>query len=223
MMNNIYYKQEKLYDATSNNPKIIVYGAGSIGSHVVVGLAKIGVRDITVYDYDVLEESNLPAQFYNATSTGLKTEALRKITQEMTGTEIVGVNEKISPESIITPTFGSIHILAFDNIEARHIIFNKLKGFPVFLIDGRIGGFQYEKYCITCSDEHDVQAYEKTLEGNFSEQECGMKCLWAVNGLIAAKIIGEVLKIVQKQKPIYAEVGYLLDTITLVQKNAKEE
>jgi molybdopterin/thiamine biosynthesis adenylyltransferase len=212
MEKDIFYKQVKLYNPKEYNPKVYVYGCGSIGSHVIIGLAKIGIKDITVYDYDVVEDGNKPAQFFDMVADGLKTDNCARIVKDFTDTIIVPVKMKIDDEFQPNVEFGSIHIIAFDNIEARKILYNKLRGFPVWIIDGRIGGFQYEIY----SFYEDNIKYTKTLEGVFSEQECGMKCLWVVNSMISSKIVTNVIKITKGDIPKYMVIGNILGETQIV-------
>jgi len=83
--NDIYYKQIKLFNPHKDFTKIHIYGAGSIGSHVAVGLSKIGINDISIYDFDIVEEGNVPAQFFALSSKGKKIEELAKIVKEFSG------------------------------------------------------------------------------------------------------------------------------------------
>lgn len=219
----IYFKQVKMFNPTEHNLKVFVYGAGSIGSHVVVGLAKIGVKDITVYDFDEVEEDNFPAQFFPHLQTidttgGIlkevsvtdlpnksKLRVLNDLTHQMTRTTFNEVHGKIDTSFKPNISMNSIHILAFDNIEARKIVLSKLDGFPVHIIDGRIGKFNYEKYYMYGMNV--PEEYKKTLEGVFSELECGEKCLWSVNSLISSKILADVIKISKGDKPVYMLLG----------------
>ena len=212
-----FFKQSKLYNPHKHKPKIHVYGAGSIGSHVVIGLAKIGITDITVYDFDIVEESNIPAQFFakrQAETKMFKTESIQYLTEYMTGiqikTENIKIDEKFQPQISI----DTIHILAFDNVEARRIIAEKIKDYPVYLIDGRIGGYNYEKYCLQATSPA-YETYLKTLDGEFTELECGEKCLWVNNSLIASKIISDVIKLAQGKQPSPQVKGHALSDVVI--------
>ena len=213
---NIYHKQKKLFNPHEHQPRIFVYGAGSIGSHTLIGLAKVGFKNITVFDFDKVEKDNLPAQFYSiGYSNDSKVAEISRMAEFMTGTRINAVLDKITEEFSPIVEMNSIHILAFDNIEARKNIFSKLIDFPVYLIDGRIGGFNFEKYTLKMDDAINREHYSKTLEGEFAEQDCGEKCLWAVNSLIASKIIADVIKITQGKEFKYMLKGNLMGDLMI--------
>jgi len=67
----------------------------------------------------------------------------------MTGTDIEIRNEKLDEKSELEYANDTIHIMAFDSIEARKMVFNMLKGYPLHYIDGRTGGFNYESIIFT--------------------------------------------------------------------------
>ena len=216
----IYYKQKKLFNPHKDFSKIHIYGAGSIGSHVAIGLAKIGIKNISIYDFDEVEEANVPAQFYSFNSTGKKVDEIAKIVKEFTKIEIECNDLKIGEDFKPDISLNSIHILALDNIETRKLLYNRLKDYPVWLIDGRIGGFNWEKYCLNL--KNDSELYSKTLDGTFSEAECGEKCLWTVNSLIASKIIADVIKITNKKDgenvPCYMVKGNIMGEALIIKR-----
>ena len=79
----------ELFDPYSLDKKVTVIGAGATGSWLVLMLAKLGIQDITVYDFDKVEEHNIPNQLYGIQNVGeYKVMALREIIKEQTGTEI---------------------------------------------------------------------------------------------------------------------------------------
>lgn len=198
----IYWKQSKIFDPTKDKqPEIYIYGAGSIGSWTTLCLTKVGFKNIHIIDFDILEIDNLPAQFYStqmSQASGVaphKVHQLQDLIKYMTEQEIEAINTKITKDSEIDIQIGSIHILAFDNMEARKIIYNKIKGMPVYLIDGRIGGSSWTLYTTNMRNKEDHENYQKTLEGTFSEEECGNKTSCPINMIIAAKITAETMKI----------------------------
>lgn len=211
---NIFFKQQNLFDPVSTQPTFHVYGAGSIGSHVVYGLAKTGFTNIEVYDFDTVESSNIPAQHYVLADSGIKKiDALAAHIRHAIGTTITTHDVFFTPENVqshVSRALNSIHIIAFDNIEARKLIAESLYGYPVILIDGRIGGFSYTIYNIDCSKPGQMNRYKVTLEGLFSEQLCGEKCLWGVNALISSHILGNIFLILrQKEYPFVINGNFL--------------
>jgi len=64
-----------------------VFGIGSVGSNFVRSLAKSGFTSIKVYDFDIVEEDNIPAQSYYLSHIGMqKTDALKELIKNETGT-----------------------------------------------------------------------------------------------------------------------------------------
>ena len=60
------------------NKKVAIAGLGGLGSNIAVMLARIGVGELLLVDFDVVEMSNLNRQHYNIHHLGkLKTDALK--------------------------------------------------------------------------------------------------------------------------------------------------
>jgi molybdopterin/thiamine biosynthesis adenylyltransferase len=78
---------------------ILLLGAGAIGSHILWHLAAMGVRNITVVDYDVVEDTNLNRQLlYSTEDIGhSKVNVLcAKIAKFNPGINVVPVSQRIS-------------------------------------------------------------------------------------------------------------------------------
>lgn len=213
----IYFKQKLLYNPEEDQPRIFVYGCGSIGSHVITGLAKTGFKDITIYDYDSVEDSNIPAQFFGIKHIGeKKIEAIADVvSQFVPDIEINKEEVKIDGEFIPELSKDSIHILCFDNIEARKILSEMLFGYPLLIIDGRIGSFNIEKYTFLGTNKNLCKDYSKTLEGEFSKLKCGEKTLWPVNAYIGSKIVADVLKYIKNEELRFSHITNLKGDVVL--------
>lgn len=214
-MEDQYFKQSDLYDPEEDaQPSIHVYGAGSIGSHTVLSLAKTGFRDITVYDYDAVERSNIPAQLYALEDVDEhKLEAVQNRVESHTSYVPDVQAGDITAYSIqsLDVSMDTVHILAVDNLEAREHIVRKLKGMPVHVMDGRIGGWQYELYHSPKNDQEGMNALLNDYDdGGFKDLDCGEKCLFAVNQRIASLITSYVLRIVQGDDTPFKRVGNVL-------------
>jgi len=128
---------------------VTVLGAGSIGGAVVLNLAKVGFRDITVYDGDDIDDHNLPNQFFPMGTVGMKkVEVLQKLTKMMTGTEIKAVPTMYEDDQLMP-----LVITCVDNMRVRQLVFEKFKdpetvGARLGMIDPRTGGLTYRIFTV---------------------------------------------------------------------------
>ena len=76
--------------------RVGVVGIGGIGSPIALTLAKMGVGEIVVWDYDKVEIHNTGSQLYRKQDVGFnKVEALRNIIVELTGHGLFTIPEKV--------------------------------------------------------------------------------------------------------------------------------
>lgn len=178
--------------------EVTVIGAGGIGSPVVLALAKMGVRRITVYDDDVVEPHNLPNQWYRMGDVGRpKVEALRDIVHEYTGVEIDAHNERFEDQPV-----GGVVISGVDSMDTRIAIWNramKMNPRVELFIDGRMGGEQFYVYAVRPCDPDDIEWYEKLLypSAEAAEIPCSARSIVYTLLSIAAEIAAIVKSFVQ--------------------------
>ncbi len=122
-------KQQILYHGN-----VAVAGLGGLGSHVAIALARMGVGNIHIIDYDIVDITNLNRQQYFLNHIGMyKTEALRQ--------QILNINPYINidtdcikvTEQNIKQLFCNNDIIceAFDNVESKAMLVNGiLEYFP---------------------------------------------------------------------------------------------
>ncbi len=104
--------------------KLIVCGAGALGSPLVDNLARQGVRQITVIDHDRVEAHNIGTQLYGQGDVGaFKVEALRALCFRAAGVEIEAIarmlDERTAPKLLRT---ADLVIDTFDNSVARRLV-----------------------------------------------------------------------------------------------------
>lgn len=173
-----FSRQYKLiHPEVLDSVKIICVGAGVGGSWEIYCLCKMGVSNVEVYDGDSVEIANTPQQLYGIHDVGKpKVIALAERIKQDVGIDIITHNERVDENTEFDITGNTIILSQVDSIEARKIIYNKVKGYPVKIIDGRIGGLGYVTYVVDCSNQTECENYEKTFEGTFvTNLSCGLR------------------------------------------------
>ena len=155
--------QEIFSPASWGDKRVDVIGAGATGSPVVLELAKLGVRNIHVWDFDAVEEHNLANQMYGPADVGkLKVEALQELIRNQTGTEITIHAEAVTADN--TPD-SAVAFLLTDTMESRKAIGGafKRKFRTKALIETRMGtetGYVFTFKPIVPSE---MKAWQETL------------------------------------------------------------
>lgn len=191
-----FMRQTKIFNPEEQKNRIIVIGAGSTGSFITLNLAKLGFKDILVYDFDKVEKHNIPNQFYRMADVGkFKVDALKEIILDFTGTEITAINQKLEKDDMLDLELETIVIFCLDSMNARKEIYENLKEFPVKLIDTRMGGVGYQIYSLNLNEEEDKTFYERTLNYEIMETPCGEKSVIFTILSIASETCNIVKKI----------------------------
>lgn len=139
-----FKRQTGIFDPAKHSRRVSVVGAGGIGGATVLSLAKMGLRDIVVHDFDTVEKHNQPNQLYGPSYFGEdKVEALKHIVEDLSGVRITPFVEAFKqPDNTDT-----VLISAVDSMEARKDIFQKWRKSKIpWLVDGRIGGQNVRVY-----------------------------------------------------------------------------
>jgi len=194
--------------------KFEVFGVGSVGSHVVELLAKVGAQHIKVYDMDTVDEENIGPQAFTFSHIGkTKVEAMAEICKESAGLDIETAHGELTEDSEISPEPQTIYICVFDSFAARKMIWKKLKDYPIIFVDGRIGRFDMRHYLIDTSDPKQVEYYTKSIpeEGEGSDLICGEKASAMINYEISAKIVSNIINFVSGRGYEKAFIGNASD------------
>ena len=175
--------------------KVTVIGAGSVGSILTLTLAKMGMSKISVYDDDIVEEHNMPNQFYMTNTVGRMKKAEALVTQIMMFTGDISAKAYKKKYTRYSPSH--IIISAVDSIEARRAIWKLVKphmfkkGGTELYIDTRMGG-EYMRV-FTVSKKADIVAYEKTLIREGEHLPCTARTI-VYNVVTIAGIVGYIVK-----------------------------
>ncbi len=190
-----FTRQNRIFNPSDSTIKIIIVGVGSTGSFLAFTLAKMGIENIKVIDYDKVEEHNIPNQYFRLKDVGkYKVDALKEIIKDFSGVEIETENKKVNKKYDFDLDMDTIVISCVDTIPARRLFAELLGGFPIKLIDTRFGGEGYSIHVYNLGEDEDVKSYLDSLKGKIKPTSCGEKSIiYAINSLAS-----EVCNIVKK-------------------------
>lgn len=152
----------ELFDPHNFNDPVTVIGCGATGSWLALALAKLGLTNITVYDFDVIESHNIPNQAYSISQIGQpKVNVLYDIIYNTTGTKINIKNERYTNQRLTGIVF-----LMVDSMAERKRIWEtsiKLKSQIKLMIEPRMGLDMGRIYNVNPLDMEQIKRYEETL------------------------------------------------------------
>lgn len=165
----------ELFDPYKFDTPITVIGAGATGSWLVMMLAKLGIVDVTVYDFDKIEEHNIPNQLYGIENIGrLKVQALQEDIDTATGTMI-----NVSTQRFDRQRLNGIVFCMVDSMTTRKAIWEsgvKYKTAVKHYIEPRMGLDMCRVYNVDPMNPTQIARYEATLYGDDVAEElsaCG--------------------------------------------------
>lgn len=117
-------KSYEFFQPEKNKDRIHIVGCGSVGSTVASILARAGVTNFTLWDFDVVEPKNLANQMFRQKDVGVaKVDALLDILTEINAD--VADDVKLEPEGWKGQQLNGYVFLCVDNIELRKQIVEK--------------------------------------------------------------------------------------------------
>lgn len=197
-MNRDRFKDALWYD---KDVKIIVGGAGGIGSWLTFFLSKAGF-EIVQFDDDTVEAHNLGGQLFFTDAIGKhKVDALHDVLDEFvkTGYRLITYKAKITEDTYFgyyTHRELTIYVSAFDNMAARKIMFDKFiqhRDNNAIFVDGRLLMEQMRIYVIKKNQSDKILNYiDKHLfdDSEVEEAPCTMKQVSHGAAMIATHMTG---------------------------------
>ncbi len=155
--------------------RIDVIGVGATGSRIVLSLAKLGLENIHVWDFDSVESHNIANQAFNQSHIGmLKVDALAAIVKEATGLKLTTHNERVDGSQQL----GDVVFLLTDTMSSRKEIWNKGLRYKIrtkLMIETRMGADTGRCYSINPVKPAHVRGWEQTLSDNVTAEvsACG--------------------------------------------------
>lgn len=200
-----FSRQSGIITQSQMNLPIVLIGAGGIGSEVAVTLCKMGIGELTVYDFDKVEPHNLPNQGYRKDDLGkFKVDALKEICTAYSDVDFHAVPERFED----TPRESCIVISGVDSMDSRKEIWKRIKLNPSvkMYIDGRMAREMLKVYRVNPSDLKSIAAYEKTLHSDEDAVEipCTEKSIIYNVKAVAAFVAHQVRVFFTEQTPCYS-------------------
>lgn len=194
---------------------VTIIGAGATGSFTALSLAKMGVHDLTVYDFDVVDEHNLSNQFYRTCDIGKpKVEALYEIIESFEGTRIRARNEKYKGQRL-----SGIVIVCVDSMDTRIQIWKFVKMNPAvpLFVDSRMGAEVMRIHSVNPNDLFECRRYEAHLypSSEALQERCTAKTILYTVLSIASLIANQVKKYLSGEG-LNQELIFDMKTITFV-------
>lgn len=118
-------KSYDFFSPDKDDTRIHIVGCGSVGSTLAENLARCGVKNFTLWDFDKVEQHNICNQMFTEQDVGeLKVNALKRILREI-NPDINDSNLKLKPKGWNGETLAGYIFLCVDSIEIRKAIVEK--------------------------------------------------------------------------------------------------
>lgn len=138
--------QEKLLKA-----KVVVIGAGGLGSPAIMYLAAAGIGKLTVVDFDTVEKSNLQRQVIHSGRIGWnKAESAKEFVESLNpDVKVKVLKEKIEPENVVKIIENhDVVVSCPDNFRTRFILNDACRILGIPMVHAAIFEFEGEAMTI---------------------------------------------------------------------------
>lgn len=144
-----------------NNAKVLVIGAGGIGSPLLLYLAAAGIGHIGIFDHDVVELTNLNRQIiHDSSKVGVeKVHSAKQVLEQLNPNIQVDIYESKLERELALSVVKEYDIIvnAVDNLETRYMLNDVCVELRKPLIEGSI--FHFEGQIMFISPEDDGACY----------------------------------------------------------------
>ncbi|WP_311481695.1 sulfur carrier protein ThiS adenylyltransferase ThiF [uncultured Anaerococcus sp.] len=131
MRNEILKRQDPEINEILKNAKVSILGCGGLGSNIAMVLARSGLGEIYIYDYDKVELSNLNRQNYDQKDLGKSKvfQTKKKIEETIPYAKVFAKEVLISKENLSEIAEKTdVFIEAFDKKEMKSLVFEYFLG-----------------------------------------------------------------------------------------------
>jgi len=186
-------RHELYFDAPKllNGKRVDIIGVGAVGSKIAMEIAKLGAKEIHLWDADIVEGHNIANQAFHLDDIGSsKVSAMAAHIKKATGIEAVAHEEYLEEGS--EAELGDYVFLAVDTMKARRFIFEtflKNNFTTSFVVEVRMGVEELRVYGFNPCKRQDILSWVKTLvdDEETVESACSAKTtVGAVAGMTSS-------------------------------------
>lgn len=162
---------------TLGEQRIDIIGCGATGSRIAMEIAKLGVTNLHIWDFDNVEEHNIANQLFGIQDIGKqKVRALAERILADTGLAVHAHNEAVTGRTML----GDIVFLLTDTMASRKEIWEgaiRYKPSVKLMIETRMGASEGRVYTVRPTIPVEINAWEGTLceDEEASESLCGSR------------------------------------------------
>lgn len=198
-----YTRQRDWFDPDRTNASVTIVGCGGIGSFTALALAKLGVQRLTLVDYDVVEEHNIPNQLFGHGDLGLtKVRSLADISDVLGGEAKWDCRDHRLQDGV---PLSDVVISALDSMHARKDLWELVKGKPQcrLFLDARLAGQAIVLYAVRPMNPDDQAGYEATLysDKEAADDPCTARAVIDVGFAVASLLTRAVRKHYAREEP----------------------
>jgi len=158
-----FWRQLDIFTADTFNIPVHIIGVGATGSYIAETCAKMGIQTIVVYDFDTVDDHNIPNQYFGLSDFNKpKVEALAVKLEEATGIKLTTFNRKVNRIGGIS----GVVFLCVDSMDARKKLWDScLKYNPEveLVVETRMGAEFGKIFCVNPNNPDHIEAWEATL------------------------------------------------------------
>jgi len=219
---------------TKETEPALVVGLGGLGSNLLWQLARTGIKNVIIQDYDRIDYSNLAGQLYTPHNIGeYKTEVSMGIACSLSpGVSITRYNYPFVAGNSKTHLFT---FSCLDNMQTRKDVYKEWlsminsMGFKTHrkkavLIDARCTVDYFCIYCVTSDNPYSMELYEKEFftDEEADEEVCSLKQTTYLASMAASTMVNLFVNYVMSWSddtiylPVKVEYGARTMTFTKV-------
>lgn len=146
--------------------RVDVIGCGATGSRIAMSLAKLGISNLHIWDFDIVEAHNIANQIFEQDDIGKnKVDALAKHILEATGLQVNVHVQKVDGSQKL----GEVVFVLTDTMSSRKEIWGKGIRYQLqiqLMIETRMGSDNGRIYAINPCKRSHVKAWEDTLHSD---------------------------------------------------------